>query len=399
MQGRVRQSGAAQATAVTSIREIGEGEWSRIAAGTGIHFSYPWLSLIEESGETETSYLVVESRDHRLAGGLPIHLLKRPTPGLSAYDPYGAAVAPAGCRSGQEAWLPSLLGGSRSGFLNRLAIDPTLNADERRAVAGALVERFLELPADVDAKSAAFMYAPAELVGELEGRLPESSAVLLSQVNLSIPVAWVSLDDYVASLSAKRRATVRRDLARFAASGIEVRELGLEDTYSFAPALLASVEARYGSSAGVEFWNPRLRQFAAYFGSRARAFVGFRDGRALCLSLAIVWDDTLYVWAWGADDERVGDHAEYFNLSYYRAIGYAIRERLATISLGIGAARAKLLRGATAVPVYNVLIAPAAREEESCWADWNRRRFAELDAELSPFTGPLPEAWQLLPAG
>jgi hypothetical protein len=110
------------------------------------------------------------------------------------------------------------------------------------------VERFLELPAEFDAKSAAFMYAASKFVAELEGQLPEGSAVLLSQVNLSIAVAWPSLDDYVASLSAKRRATVRRDLARFAASGIEVRELELEDTYSFAPALRRGDPARLGTS-------------------------------------------------------------------------------------------------------------------------------------------------------
>ena len=82
-------------------------------------------------------------------------------------------------------------------------------------------------------------------------------------------------------------------------------------------------------------------QVGAVMGEASLMFLALRDGRPIAGALNFIGADTLYGRYWGAVEEVPFLH---FELSYYRAIEWAIDHRLGTIQAGAQGEH-KLARG------------------------------------------------------
>lgn len=114
--------------------------------------------------------------------------------------------------------------------------------------------------------------------------------------------------------------------------------------------------------------------------------------------MALRFGSRLHAWAWGCDDAHVGQPGVYGTAGYYGPVLHAIDRELTAVVLGTGAARAKVLRGASPVPLYHVVLAaPGLADLRSATrVAEERARRAALDAEIGDVVGPLDSGdWAL----
>jgi len=143
---------------------------------------------------------------------------------------------------------------------------------------------------------------------------------------------YASFDDFLGELTSRRRKTLRKERAA-AREGLEFRALrGHEIGRSDWDAMWAF----YQDTGSRKWGRPYLtRQFfdliGERMGERVLLFLACRGSRAIAGALNFVGSDTLYGRYWGTVDEVPFLH---FELSYYRAIEWAIDHGLACVQAG-----------------------------------------------------------------
>ena len=141
-----------------------------------------------------------------------------------------------------------------------------------------------------------------------------------------------SFDNFLAALASRKRKQIRRERAA-AVEGLEVRtlrgaEIGPEEWEAF---------WQFYQHTGARKWGyPYLTRLffdllGAAMGDACLLFMAYRDGRPIGGALNLIGKDTLYGRYWGAIEEVPFLH---FELSYYRAIEWAIDQRLAVVQAG-----------------------------------------------------------------
>jgi predicted N-acyltransferase len=151
-----------------------------------------------------------------------------------------------------------------------------------------------------------------------------------------------SFDDFLAALSSRKRKQIRKERAA-AIEGLEVRALrGAE----IGPAEWDAFWAFYQDTGSRKWGHPYLtREFfdllSKRMGDQCLLFMALSDGRPIGGALNLVGADTLYGRYWGAVEEVPFLH---FELSYYRAIEWAIDHGLACVQAGAQGEH-KLARG------------------------------------------------------
>ena len=141
-----------------------------------------------------------------------------------------------------------------------------------------------------------------------------------------------SFDDFLASLSSRKRKTIRKERAA-AADGLEIRALRGDEIGS---AEWDAMWAFYQDTGSRKWGRPYLtREFfdlaAQRMGDRLLMFLACRDGLPIAGALNLIGPDTLYGRYWGTIDELPFLH---FELCYYRAIEWAIDHGLASVQAG-----------------------------------------------------------------
>ncbi|GBD42768.1 hypothetical protein HRbin40_00223 [bacterium HR40] len=154
---------------------------------------------------------------------------------------------------------------------------------------------------------------------------------------------YQSFDDFLAALLSSRRKTIRRERREVREAGIDIRirngdELAPEEVEAFYPFYLATVEKRQG---GAYLTRRFFRLLGERLGSRLVLVEARRDGATVAAALHLRGGDTLYGRWWGAIDDFRFLH---FECCYYRAIEFAIANRLARVEAGAQGMH-KLLRG------------------------------------------------------
>jgi predicted N-acyltransferase len=196
---------------------------------------------------------------------------------------------------------------------------------------------------------------------------------------------YASFDDFLSRLTSRKRKAIRKERAA-AIEGLEIVELrGSEIEAHHWDAMW-----RFYQHTGARKWGrPYLtREFfdrvGAAMNEAALMFLALSDGRPIAGALNFIGADTLYGRYWGAEEERPFLH---FELSYYRAIDWAIGHGLACIQAGAQGEH-KLARGYEPVITPSVHYLPDAgfrravanfleREREAIAAelDWAREAF------------------------
>jgi len=143
---------------------------------------------------------------------------------------------------------------------------------------------------------------------------------------------YASFDDFLATLSSRKRKTLRKERTA-AIDGLEVRVLrGSEITSIEWDAMWAF----YQDTGSRKWGRPYLtREFFDLVGERmgdaVLLFLACRGGQPIAGALNFVGNDTLYGRYWGASEEVPFLH---FELCYYQAVEWAIDHRLQCVQAG-----------------------------------------------------------------
>jgi predicted N-acyltransferase len=141
-----------------------------------------------------------------------------------------------------------------------------------------------------------------------------------------------SFDDFLATLTSRKRKTIRKERAA-AVDGLEVRILRGGE---IGPAEWDSMWAFYQDTGSRKWGQPYLtREFfdlaAERMGDRMLLFLACRGGLPIAGALNFVGLDTLYGRYWGTTDEVPFLH---FELCYYQAMDWAIAHGLTSVQAG-----------------------------------------------------------------
>ena len=143
---------------------------------------------------------------------------------------------------------------------------------------------------------------------------------------------YASFDDFLASLTSRRRKTVRKERAA-AVEGLEIRTLRGAD---IGRAEWDAMWAFYQDTGSRKWGRPYLtRAFFDLVGERmgdhVMLFLAYRGSLPIAGALNFIGPDALYGRYWGTVDEVPFLH---FELSYYRAIEWAIEHGLSSVQAG-----------------------------------------------------------------
>lgn len=169
---------------------------------------------------------------------------------------------------------------------------------------------------------------------------------------------YANFDDFLGLLASRKRKAIRKERSA-AIQGLEIVELrGAE----IEPTHWAAMWTFYQHTGARKWGRPYLtRDFfnrtGEAMGNSALMFLALSDGIPIAGALNFVGGDTLYGRYWGALEERPFLH---FELSYYRAIEFAISHGLKTIQAGAQGEH-KLSRGYEPVITSSAHFLPDAR--------------------------------------
>ena len=161
---------------------------------------------------------------------------------------------------------------------------------------------------------------------------------------------YPDFDGFLAALSSRKRKAIRRE-RRDASEGLEIRplrgpEIGAREWDAFYEFYLSTVERKWGGAYLTERFFPLLGQ---RLGDKVVLMMAFRAGRPIAGALNLMGPDALYGRNWGAIEDVPFLH---FELCYYQAIDFAIREGIPRVEAG-AQGQHKIQRGYLPVPTYS----------------------------------------------
>jgi predicted N-acyltransferase len=163
---------------------------------------------------------------------------------------------------------------------------------------------------------------------------------------------YQSFDDFLAQLSSRKRKTIRKERQTAAASGLDIQSLTGD---AIQPEHWDAFWEFYQNTGARKWGTPYLtRQAFAEFHETMRddilLVLASRDGQPVAGALNFIGRNTLFGRYWGCTEDHPCLH---FELCYYRAIDWAIENRLAHVEAGAQGEH-KLARGYLPVPVHSL---------------------------------------------
>ncbi|MFH8724892.1 GNAT family N-acetyltransferase [Streptomyces termitum] len=340
----------------------------------GFYTCRRWTASQEGDRGFDTAYLVGRSpHDGRTGGLVPFHTAD----GGDSNPLYNEATL-LGRAPGVQ-----VLAGSRTGYDNRVLLDPALDGADRTALLSALCDRLLDRAEERGAGHVSWWYLPEAAAREL-ATLPGVATTAAP----CLPTAVLrprgdGLDAHVAALPASRRSLVRRDLKRLAAAGYRSRTVPADPAAleTYAP-LVVQVQVRHGEELTEEGAVRYLRRCLSLGGPAAEG-AGTPDdvvvtevldptGRPVAFALGIVHGRGLHMRVFGCDyDGGHGGHGEYFEATVYGPLRHALERGLDEVHLGVTSYRAKSLRGAELRPRQTLFMSRSDRRPPAPAPDWS----------------------------
>ena len=313
------------------VSNVAESDWTRLAGHSDPFLSHDFLQLLEASASVgpETGWTPVPIMVERQAGAVaaaPAYL-KMHSQGEYVFD---HGWADAWERAGR-AYYPKL----------QVAIPFTpcpgrrLLGEDRNALLPAL--EAVTVQNSLSSAHITFLMADEMELASRRGWL-ERHGIQYHWFNRD----YSTFDDFLAALSSRKRKAIRKERAA-ACEGLEIAALrGAE----IEPVHWDAMWHFYQQTGSRKWGRPYLtRDFfggaGAAMGDRALLFLAMRDGAPIAGALNLVGEDILYGRYWGAVEDVPFLH---FELSYYRAIEWAIERGLSCVQAGAQGEH-KLARG------------------------------------------------------
>nr|WP_289852464.1 GNAT family N-acetyltransferase [Mesorhizobium liriopis] len=329
---------------VSSITDFSPAEWSSLAGTTRGEPGYnPFLSRefllsLEDSGCAtartgwQGNHLRLESSDGKLLGAVPGYL-KSHSQGEYVFD-HGWADALE--RAGGD-YYPKL----QVSVPFTPATGPRLlapaDAPERKPVLAAALRAVAE---KLNISSAHVTFATDEDMAALE------SADFLRRIDQQFHFfndGYASYDDFLATLSSRKRKGLKKERREALSSGITVEWLtGKNLTESAWDAFFAF----YMDTGSRKWGRPYLnRRFFSLIGERMAddilLVMARREGRYIAGAINFIGADTLFGRNWGCVEDHPFLH---FEVCYHQAIDFAIERKLRVVEAGAQGEH-KLARG------------------------------------------------------
>jgi uncharacterized protein len=375
-----------------AIREIDPADWDACAGfdqggASGNPFtSHAFLSAVEDSGSTG-----------RRTGWLPQHaVLRDETGAVLACAPmyakghsYGEYVFDHGWANAFEQaggrYYPKLQVASPFSPVPgpRLLVRPGAGDPSRLrlALGAALVQACSEL--ELSSVHATFCTEAEQAALAELGWLPR----------IGMQFHWEnqgynSFDDFLGALSSRKRKAIRRERRDAQESGLEFRTLrGHEITAAHWSAFYrfyqSTVDRKWGSAYLTHRFFPLLSE---RLGDRVVLMLAEHDGEPVAGALNLLGDEALYGRNWGC----IGDWPFlHFELCYYRAIEFAIENRIGRVEAGAQGEH-KIQRGYLPRPTFSAhwIAHRGLRDAVDAFLQEERpARLEEMEelAALSPF--------------
>ena len=341
------------------IREITARQWNQCAAPAVLDRGRPenpfvtheFLAALEDSGSVGPGtgwtplHLVAEDEHGAACAVMPLYLKSHSRGEYVFDDGWAAAFIQAGGH-----YYPKLQ--SAVPFTPvpgpRILVAPGAQ-DARQQVVAAMLEGVVRIVRELDVSSAHVSFCTRE-----EWELGASLGWLCRE---SLQLHWTnrgydSFESFLSEFSSRKRKQVRRERRRVRQSGLRVETLegdGLRDAHWDA------MWAFYQDTGARNWGTPYLTRefFDIVHGSLRREVVLFlaSDGnRPVAGALNFRGSEALFGRYWGCVEEVPFLH---FELCYYRALDYAIRNRLDRVEAGAGGGH-KIARGYTPARTYSL---------------------------------------------
>lgn len=326
------------------VSQIESGQWDRLAGSADPFLSHSFLALLERSGSVGqgtgwTPLPVMVEREGRITAAAPAYL-KSHSQGEYVFDHgWGEAWERAG-----GSYYPKL----QVAVPFTPCVGPRLLGDDRNALLAALET----VTVQNGLSSAHITYLTDDDLKAAESRgWLRRDGLQFHWFNRG----YASFDDFLACLSSRKRKSIRKERVA-AVEGLEIATLrGAE----IEPRHWAAMWNFYQHTGSRKWGRPYLtRDFFEHagqaMGDSALMFLAVAGDRPVAGALNFIGDDTLYGRYWGAVEEQPFLH---FELSYYRAIDWAIEHGLKTIQAGAQGEH-KLARGYEPVVTPSVHFLP-----------------------------------------
>ena len=329
------------------VAELPAGTWDALASASDPFLSHAFLSLLEESrsvGDTSgwTPLPVLVERAGQITAAAPAYL-KTHSQGEYVFD---HGWADAWERAGGD-YYPKL----QVAIPFTPCVGRRLLGDDRNALLAAL-----ETVTVQNGLSSAH-------ITFLEDQEAEAAVARGWLRRDGLQFHWFNrgysaFDDFLAGLSSRKRKAIRKERAA-AVAGLEIVELRGS---AIEPAHWDAMWGFYQDTGARKWGRPYLtREFfelvGRAMGDSTLMLLALENGRPIAGALNLIGGDTLYGRYWGALQERPFLH---FELSYYRAIDFAIMHGLKSIQAGAQGEH-KLARGYEPVITSSVHFLPDPR--------------------------------------
>jgi predicted N-acyltransferase len=303
------------------VSDLPQATWHSLAPAGDPFLSHSFLSLLEESGSVGegsgwTPLPVLVERAGRITAAAPAYL-KTHSQGEYVFD---HGWADAWERAGGE-YYPKL----QVSVPFTPCVGRRLLGDDTNALLAAL--ETVTVQNGLSSAHITFLECNELEVAVARGWL-RRDGLQFHWINRS----YSSFDDFIGALSSRKRKAIRKERAA-AVEGLEIVELR---GTSIESAHWDAMWEFYQHTGARKWGRPYLTR--AFFDRAGEAmaesalmFLALSEGRPIAGALNFVGGDTLYGRYWGALEERPFLH---FELSYYRAIEFAIDHGLRTIQAG-----------------------------------------------------------------
>lgn len=357
---------------VSSLESISETELMPLTEGRTFYVSRPWLLAIERLRGGGTTYVVSRDKVGRLLGVLPIYGCEPSTRGF--YEPYNRFLARSGGIFNRNDWSPALIIGSRAAYSCEFLVANFLDAKEKAYVLTSMIEVAKDYAKECGAASISALYINECGRKQLEEVITEDTNFFVAGANAILDIRWNNFEDYLASMKGSNRREIRREIRVFSSQGYRILSRKLADSIDTLAELFAHHERKYGHNTSPQSEAKELRTLADTANDYSHVLILEHAGRPIGGILLFLWEDTVYARSVGIGVK--GNAFEYFNLTYYEIIRFAIENGYHHIDYGMATYRAKLSRGARLEPLWGLIHSKSASSPflDSKFVAWNRLR-------------------------
>jgi uncharacterized protein len=331
-------------------------QWDDALDRLDYHLSREWLSYTYRSSSRFGATILTNATAGLPVAGLTIHELDASSgPGVRVDTALSQSARaelsqrdPELARTMDERLFPTIACGGRSVGRSRV-VELRGCAESNQSVHELLAEAD-RIARARQARSLTLLYVDVE-DGHLRDALSALSYVPLGAwPTLVFDCPWSSFDEYLDSLSPKKRRNVRRDRRLIAEAGwrVELQELDEELSRTMGR-LNALTERKYGNDMSDDASHAYFERLRAGLPGRLEVFVARAPNGDIGGAITLLrWRDALFPREIGIDRAVAGNLPIYFELGFYAPIELAAESGAVQIDWGAGLEDVKQSRGARA---------------------------------------------------